>query len=54
MILIKTNDELVINLKELDEFIWWNMEDDIRKFSHVDYIAEKFNRYKFNRKDLLN
>jgi predicted NUDIX family NTP pyrophosphohydrolase len=53
VVLIKTHDEPVINSKELDEFIWWNMKDDIRKFPHVDYIAERLNEeYNLNSKDL--
>lgn len=40
--LIETEDEPIINDNELVEFIWWDMETDIKKFNHVDYIITKY------------
>jgi len=39
--LIETNDKPVIQSSELEEFIWWNMKDNIPRYKHVDSILKK-------------
>ena len=36
--LIETDNEPILKSKELKEFCWWNMKDQIPRYAHVDYI----------------
>jgi ADP-ribose pyrophosphatase YjhB (NUDIX family) len=39
--LIESDDEPQLTGKELDKFIWWDMQTDIPRFPHVDQILNK-------------
>ncbi len=43
--LIETDDEPRLHGKELEEFIWWDMETDIPRYPHVDQILNKMKPY---------
>lgn len=38
---IETKDMPVLNSRELEEFIWWDMQADIPIYEHVDQILKK-------------
>jgi len=38
--LIETDDDPKMHGEELDEFIWWDMKSDVRRYSHVDQILK--------------
>jgi 8-oxo-dGTP pyrophosphatase MutT (NUDIX family) len=39
--LIETNDQPRLNGGELEEFMWWNGKDEIRRYAHVDEILKR-------------
>lgn len=39
--LIETDDEPFLKSRELEEFCWWNMKDQIPRYAHVDYIIKQ-------------
>jgi ADP-ribose pyrophosphatase YjhB (NUDIX family) len=40
--LIETNDNPRLNAGELEDYIWWDMIQDIPRFRHVDAILEAY------------
>ena len=40
--LIETNDSPRLNARELEDYIWWDMIQDIPRFRHVDAILEAY------------
>jgi len=39
--LIETEDQPRLNGGELEEFMWWNGKDEIRRYAHVDEILRR-------------
>ncbi len=42
--LLSMTDDVVLNKKELDEYIWWDMKIDIPRYPHVDAIVSAFSK----------
>jgi 8-oxo-dGTP pyrophosphatase MutT (NUDIX family) len=42
--LIETEDKPYLRDRELDEFIWWDMTNDIPRYHHIDQILHKYSR----------
>jgi len=47
--LIETDDEPNLRGKELDKFIWWDMQTEIPLYPHVAQILDKMRQYLQNR-----
>jgi 8-oxo-dGTP pyrophosphatase MutT (NUDIX family) len=40
--LLNTADDVILNQKELAEYIWWDMKDDIPCYPHVSKIVNRY------------
>jgi hypothetical protein len=42
VVLLEVEGELRMNRRELAEYLWWNMKDEIPLQGHVKYIISKY------------
>jgi 8-oxo-dGTP diphosphatase len=40
--ILRTTDDVVLNQKELVDYIWWDMDEDIPRYPHVDTIVSTY------------